>query len=147
MPRGLNRSRGFIEALPMRRLIQQSVILPASAETLYNTYLNPALHSAFTGAPVTIGTEPGSPFSAFGGQLSGTMLAVIAPRLIVQSWRSVNFLATDPDSTLILTFAPEGSSGRIDLIHIDVPEQDYQGVSDGWDKYYWTPWKNYLTLK
>jgi activator of HSP90 ATPase len=131
----------------MRSLIRQSVVLPASAESLYATYLDPALHSAMTGAPVEVSAEAGSPFSAFGGLLSGSMIAVIAPRLIVQSWRSVNFKDGDPDSTLLLTFVPEGNQTRIDLIHIDVPEQDYEGVANGWDKYYWTPWKNYLAQK
>ena len=92
-----------------------------------------------------VNAEPGSLFRAFGGQISGTMLSAIAPRLIVQSWRSVNFRDADPDSTLILAFAPEGQDGRIDLIHIDVPEQDYQGVTEGWEKYYWTPWRRYLS--
>jgi activator of HSP90 ATPase len=128
----------------MRRLITQSVVLPAPFEHLYRTYLDPALHAAVTGAPVTVAAESGTPFSAFHGQLSGMTLSVVAPRLIVQSWRSVNFRESDPDSTLILAFAPEGENGRIDLIHIDVPEQDYQGVSDGWEKYYWEPWKRYL---
>lgn len=131
----------------MRRLIAQSVVLPAPAEHLYATYLEPALHAAVTGAPVTVGAESGAPFRAFGGQITGTMLTVVAPRLIVQSWRSVNFLEGDPDSTLILAFVPEGKNGRIDLIHIDVPEQDYQGVSEGWEKYYWAPWKRHLAQK
>jgi activator of HSP90 ATPase len=128
----------------MRRLIEQSLILPASAERLYAAYLDPALHGAVTGAPVTVSAESGAPFRAFGGQITGTMLSMIAPRLIVQSWRSVNFRDTDPDSTLILTFVPAGADGRIDLIHIDVPEQDYQGVTEGWEKYYWAPWRRYL---
>jgi activator of HSP90 ATPase len=96
---------------------------------------------------VTVGAETGAPFQAFGGQISGATLSVLAPRLIVQSWRSTNFGADDPDSTLILSFEPEGGNGRIDLIHIDVPEQDFQGVSEGWEKYYWTPWKRYLAEK
>ena len=131
----------------MRRLITQSVVLPAPAEELYATYLDPARHTAVTGAPVTVGAETGAQFLAFGGQISGTTISVLAPRLIVQSWRSTNFGANDPDSTLILSFVPEGGNGRIDLIHIDVPEQDFQGVSDGWEKYYWTPWKRYLAQK
>jgi len=131
----------------MRRLIIQSVVLPGPAEDLYATYLDPARHAAFTGAPVTVSAESGTPFSAFGGQISGTMLFAVAPRLIVQSWRSTNFRDDDPDSTLILAFVPEGKDGRIDLIHIDVPEQDYQGVNEGWEKYYWAPWKRYLTRK
>jgi activator of HSP90 ATPase len=128
----------------MRPLIIQSVVLPARAEQLYATYPDPALHAAVTGAPVTVSAESGAPFRAFDGQISGTTLSAIAPRLIVQSWRSTNFRDADPDSTLILAFVPEGAHGRIDLIHIDVPEQDYQGVSEGWAKYYWAPWRRYL---
>ena len=131
----------------MRTLITQSVLLPAPAEHLYASYLNPALHAAITGAPVTVGAESGALFRAFDGQISGTMLSVIAPRVIVQSWRSTNFRDGDPDSTLILAFVPEGQDGRIDLIHVDVPEQDYQGVSQGWEKYYWAPWRRYLAQK
>ena len=131
----------------MRRVIAQSVVLSGTAADLFATYLDPARHAAVTGAPVTVGAEPGAPFRAFGGQITGTMLSVIEPRLIVQSWRSINFRDGDPDSTLILAFVPEGSDGRIDLIHVDVPEQDYQGVTEGWEKYYWAPWKRYLAGK
>jgi hypothetical protein len=72
------------------------------------------------------------------------MLTVVEPTLIVQSWRSTHFSDDDPDSTLILTFTPLGETGRIDLVHLDVPDQDYQGVIDGWEAYYWTPWRRYL---
>ena len=131
----------------MKRVITQSVVLPGPPENLYATYLDPVLHAAVTGAPVIVGAEPGAPFSAFHGRISGTTLSVVKPRLIVQSWCSVNFHHDDPDSTLILAFVSEGKDSRIDLIHIDVPEQDYQGVSEGWGKYYWEPWKRYLAQK
>ena len=128
----------------MRNIICQSVVLPASGEKLFEMYLNPATHKAITGASVNIGDKRGSEFKAFDGALSGTILAVIKPRLIVKSWRSVNFLAEDPDSTLILSFSSQGDMGRIDLIHLDVPDQDYDGVNQGWEKFYWTPWRAYL---
>ena len=128
----------------MRSVIQASIVLPAPAEALYASYLDPRIHEAITGAPVIISAEPGSPFSAFGGSLSGSMIAAVPSRLIVQSWRSVNFNSGDPDSTLILSFIPEGEQGRIDLVHIDVPEVDYLGVTDGWEKFYWMPWRRYL---
>jgi activator of HSP90 ATPase len=129
----------------MRSVIRDSVVLPAPAEVLYATYLDPVKHAEMTGAPVSIGVAPGSAFSAFGGSLTGITLVTIPSRLVVQSWRSTNFGPDDPDSTLILTFVPEGSGGRIDLIHLDVPEVDFRGVTEGWEKYYWTPWKRYLT--
>jgi activator of HSP90 ATPase len=135
------------EKVVVRSVIRQSIVLPASSESLFDAYLDSAKHSAFTGFPVIIGGEAGSPFEAFAGQLSGTILAVARPRLIVQSWRSTKFNAGDPDSILILAFTPDVSNfehGRIDLIHLDVPQHDYDDVVDGWSKYYWEPWRAYL---
>ena len=129
----------------MRSVITQSVVLPAVPEELFDMYLDPAKHTAFTGSEVTIGPDPGSEFRGFDGQLSGTILVTMRPTLIVQSWRSVNFNESDLDSTLVLTFAGDPAGGRVDLVHLDVPEQDFQGVSDGWEKYYWKPWRAYLT--
>jgi activator of HSP90 ATPase len=108
-------------------------------------YLDPKAHSAFTGKPVTIDAKPGAPFRAFEGALTGTMLHVAPKRLIVQSWRSVNFPADAIDSTLILTFWPQGSDGLIELQHINVPECDFAGISDGWQKFYFAPWRKFLT--
>ncbi len=128
----------------MRNVIRQTIVLPASADTLFGMYLNPSTHQAITGASVRIGNERGSEFKAFDGALTGMILEVIKPRLIVKSWRSNKFKAEDPDSTLILSFTQEGDKGRIDLIHLDVPDHDYDGVNQGWEKYYWAPWRTYL---
>ena len=131
----------------MRSVISQSIVLPAPADALFEMYLDPTEHEAITGAPVKIGKAPGNEFTAFEGMLNGTILAVVNPNLIVQTWRSAKFKPTDPDSTLILSFIPEARDGRIDLVHIDVPDHDYDGVNDGWTKFYWIPWREYLERK
>lgn len=128
----------------MRSTIFKSVILPAPAAELYDMYMDSDVHAAFTGAPASVSSQPGSPFEAFGGLLTGTMLHTVKGRLIVQSWRSVNFEKEAGDATLILSFTAEGEDGRIDLVHLDVPENDYQGVTGGWDSRYFTPWLAYL---
>ena len=73
-----------------------------------------------------------------------TMLEVVAPKLIVQSWRSTQFRDEDPDSTLILMLSADVGAGRIDLVHLDVPDHDYAGVQQGWKQYYWDPWRAFL---
>ena len=128
----------------MRNVIRQSLVLPASAERLFGMYIDPATHQAITGGAVEIGDRRGDHFSAFNGVLTGTMIEVVPARLIVQSWRSTKFKEEDPDSTLILCFTPEADGGRIDLIHFDVPDHDYEGVTQGWEQYYWSPWRTYL---
>jgi len=129
----------------MRTSIFKTVVLPSPAAALYEMYMDPTIHGEFTGAPAKISEDPGSHFEAFGGLLKGFTLQVIKPRLIVQSWRSVNFDKSDPDSTLIITFTnEEEDAGRIDLLHLDVPESDYQGVEGGWESRYFAPWLEYL---
>ena len=129
----------------LSKTIQLAASLPAPPDRLFDMYLDPAVHAAFTGAPVTISNISGAPFSAFGGVLSGTVLQVVPKRLIVQSWRSPHWGDSDIDSTLILTFHPEKEGGRIELVQINVVESDFAGVCHGWEKFYWTPWRAYLT--
>jgi uncharacterized protein YndB with AHSA1/START domain len=121
-----------------------AVHLPASPAKLYRMYLDPRLHAAFTGAPVTIAARSGAPFEAFGGALTGTILQAIPNRLIVQSWRSTHFYRRDLDSTLVLSFWSDQGGGIIELTHVNVADSDFAGVSEGWSKYYWTPWRAYL---
>ena len=128
----------------MPKTIQQSVTLPASAESLYDMYLDYKIHGAFTGSPATIDSKPGSEFRAFGDMLSGRVLYTVPKRLIVQSWRAKHWNPEDLDSILVLTFWPEGNSGRIELVQVNVADHDVQGVNEGWGKYYWTPWREYL---
>jgi uncharacterized protein YndB with AHSA1/START domain len=131
----------------MPRTVTIAVDLPAAPARLYRMYLSPREHAAFTGAPVRIAARAGAKFSAFGGALSGTVLQVIPNRLIVQAWRSTEFGKRDIDSTLVLAFSAVKGGGRIELTHVNVAESDFAGVSAGWAKYYFNPWRNYLTAK
>lgn len=128
----------------MSSTISLAVDLPAKPARLYQMYLNPKLHAAFTGSPVRIAARAGARFEAFGGALTGTILQVVPNRLIVQAWRSTNFGKRDIDSTLVLTFLPRGKGARIELKHLNVSERDFGGVSAGWSKYYFLPWRAYL---
>ena len=129
----------------MPKLVKQSVVLPARARELYAMYLNPRTHAAITGRKVEIGAHPGARFRAFDGVLTGRILQTVPGRLIVQAWRSRPFHKGDVDSTLVLRFTPRGKSGRIDLMHVNVPDHDYRGVNNGWKQYYWKPWRKYLS--
>jgi uncharacterized protein YndB with AHSA1/START domain len=126
------------------RVVQLAAVLPAPPERLFDMYLDPALHAAFTGAPVSIDAQPGVEFRAFDGMLTGRILQVVPKRLIVQAWRSARWAADELDSTLVLTFWPDPAGGRIELVHVNVADADFAGVSQGWEKYYWTSWRAYL---
>ncbi len=128
----------------MPKNVLQACALPASPDTLYDMYLDPKRHAAFTGGEVVIEAKPGAPFSAFNGILTGRILDLQPKRSITQTWRSGNWPAEAIDSILTLTFWPDPEGGRIELAHINVSDEDFAGVSMGWNKFYWTPWRAYL---
>jgi|SRR6185295_1339641 len=129
----------------MPKNIIMAASLPAPPDKLFDMYLDAAQHAELTGLPVTLEPHPGGAFRAFDGMLSGTILQIQPKSLIVQTWRSANWPLTAVDSVLILTFSPAEDGGQIDLNHINVADEDFAGVSQGWEKYYWAPWRAYLT--
>ena len=131
----------------MPRNVIIAALLPATPDKLFDMYLDAEAHAAFTGFPVTIAARAGAPFRAFNDMLSGTIIHVAPKRLIVQTWRSANWPVTAIDSVLTLSFWPENNGARIELVHANVPEEDFAGVSQGWEKYYWTPWRARLNAE
>ena len=129
----------------MPRNIILAAALPAAPDKLFDMYLDADVHGQFTGLPVTLEPHAGGLFRAFGGMLSGTILHIQPKSLIVQTWRSESWPLTAMDSVLILSFWPAPEGGRIELVHTNVADEDFAGVSQGWEKYYWTPWRSYLT--
>lgn len=129
----------------MVETIEQTVELAADAATLYRTYVDPQLHAAVTGAPVCIGEEPGTEFLAFNAMLSGRILATVPDRMVVQTWRANHWDPEDLDSVLTLRFVDISVAvARIELAHVGVTPSDLHGVTDGWNNFYWTPWREYL---
>ena len=130
----------------MTTVIRQSVELDASADELFDTYLDRRRHAAVTGGKVSISARVGRSFSAFDGMISGRNLHIVPKRLIVQSWRSGGWRKGDPDSVLVIAFGPgrRKGAGRIDLVHVGVPDHDRDGVTKGWPHFYWRPWRKYL---
>jgi uncharacterized protein YndB with AHSA1/START domain len=131
----------------MTKTIQQSVRFAAPPRTLFEMYLDSEKHSAATGGKATMSRKVGGAFTAWNNQLRGRNLLIVPNRLIVQTWRSVNFKPGDADSILILQFSKVPGGGRVDLVHVNVPPQDHKGVTKGWPNYYWKPWKKYLGAK
>ena len=91
-----------------------------------------------------ISSTPGTEWSAFGGRIHGRLIALTPGHEIVQSWRSFEWRADDLDSTLILTFWPEGSGTRVELTQENVPDRLYEKLVSGWPNRYWNPWRAYL---
>ena len=132
----------------MAYVIRQTVTLKVPPKEAYETFLDSEKHSAVTGMPAEVNGEVGGSFWAFGGKIRGRTLLVAPDRMIVQAWRASHWKKHDPDSILIVTFEKSPGGGtQVDLVHVGVPQYDQDGVTQGWVKYYWEPWKTYLAAR
>ena len=129
----------------MLHIVQHSVTLPATPQTLYTMYLDPVQHAAFTGGgEVHIAAKVGAEFLGFGGRITGCILALTPNRQIVQSWRSFEWRREDVDSILVLTFTADGPNTRVDLIQACPPDHLYETLQANWPMRYFDPWRAYL---
>lgn len=125
-------------------VIQQSAEFKTSPQTLYEMYMDSAKHSRATGSRAKVGRKAGDAFTAFDGMLHGKNLLIVRGEMVVQSWRASSWKKSDGDSILILTFRKTAYGARVDLVHVNVPAHDHKGVTAGWPKFYWKPWRAYL---
>ena len=131
----------------MTKAIEQTVQFNATPQELFEMYLDSKKHTDATGGRARMSRKVGGKFTAWNEMLHGRNLMIVPNRMIVQSWRSINFKKSDPDSILILFFGKTAKGGEVELTHVNVPPHDHQGVTTGWRKYYWEPWKKYLVAK
>jgi uncharacterized protein YndB with AHSA1/START domain len=129
------------------KAIQQAIRFAAPPEELFEMYVDSKKHSAATGAAARMSREAGGSFTAWNGQLRGKNLLVVPGRLVMQAWRATHWPKSNPDSLLLLTFTPAPGGGQVELAHMNVPAHDHAGVTKGWPKYYWEPWKKYIAAQ
>ena len=71
-----------------------------------------------TGGKAKASKKVGAAFSAWDGYIVGKNIELVPGKRIVQSWRTSEFAADDPDSTITLTSTPiEARSARSTLTH------------------------------
>ncbi len=100
---------------------------------VWHALTNPITIQLWTGEPAIMSTEPGSEFSLWDGSISGTNIAFEENKKIIQEWDFGD--QADPSTvTLILHARGEGTS--IELIHTNIPDEDYQDMIDGWNSSY-----------
>jgi uncharacterized protein YndB with AHSA1/START domain len=125
------------------RTIEQEVELPGTPREMFEAYLDPAKHAAFTCYPAEIDRCVGGSMRAGGDYIRGEMLELVPGARIVQTWHASDF----PEghmSRLELTFEPLENGTLLRMVHSGVPADLEEGIAEGWHKHYWEPLRAYL---
>jgi activator of HSP90 ATPase len=121
-----------------------SCALAATAQAVYDAWLDSGAHGAMTGGAAKIAKRVGGAYSAWDGYITGKTLELVPAKRIVQSWRTSEFAAHDPDSTITIELEQMKAGTRLTLTHRGVPDGQTSYENGGWQDNYFTPMKAYF---
>lgn len=114
--------------------IEQTYVIDASPEQVWQALTDPEVISQWSGAEAEFTAEPGAQYKLWNGDIAGNVVEVVPMNRLVQTWKPNNW--TVEDSVVTFMLSPSDSGTRVDLIHENVQDWDYDGTNEGWDIYY-----------
>ncbi len=125
-------------------MIRQTIIIDASPLDVYEAYVNPKKHAAFTGTRTTGTPKVGGKFTAGDGYINGKYLKLEPGRRIMHEWTTTEWPADYPPSILELTLRQKDGVTELTMVHSKVPAGQIEYYAEGWRKHYWGPMKKYF---
>jgi len=113
----------------------------AEPSDIYSAITNPYTIELWSGYPAEMSTEPGSEFSLWEGDITGKNLEFIPDRKIVQQWY---FGEQQEKSIVTITIAPDRENSVVTVEHNNIPDEEYDGIAEGWREYYFEAIKNFF---
>jgi uncharacterized protein YndB with AHSA1/START domain len=135
-----------MEAL-MQYAFTLTTTIPASAQDIYDAWLDSLAHSEMTGAEAVMSDEVGAEVAAWDGYISGRNLALVPGERIVQSWRTTEFTDEHEDSIITVTLEEVADGTLLTLEHSKVPKDQRSYEEGGWQEHYFEPMKAYFAKR
>lgn len=117
-------------------------ILPAPPEDVYTAIVNPVSLEIWTGEEAIMSEEPGSEFSLWEGSIVGKNLEFIPNKKIVQQWYFDE--ASDNSIVTINLHTHKNGSTDVELLHTNIPDDDFLDIIDGWKTSYFGSLQEYF---
>jgi uncharacterized protein YndB with AHSA1/START domain len=119
--------------------------LPASAQEIYEAWLDSLAHSEMTRGGASMSDEVGAEVSAWDGYITGRNLELVPHERIVQSWRTTQFTDEHEDSIVTVTLEELEDGTLLMIEHSNVPDEQKHYEEGGWQEHYFDPMKEYFT--
>jgi uncharacterized protein YndB with AHSA1/START domain len=118
--------------------------IPASAQEIYDAWLDSLAHTEMTGGEAAMSDEIGAQVVAWGGYITGRNLELVPGERIVQSWRTSKFTDQHEDSIITVTLEEVAEGTLLTLVHSKVPADQTHYEQGGWQEHYFEPMQEYF---
>ncbi len=121
--------------------------IPASAQDIYDAWLDSDAHTEMTGGEAAMSDEIGAQVVAWGGYITGRNLELVPGERIVQSWRTSEFTEEHEDSIITVTLEKVAGGTLLTLTHSRVPDGQTSYEDGGWQVHYLEPMQDYFAAR
>jgi activator of HSP90 ATPase len=114
--------------------------IAANTKSIYGALTSSKTFQEWSGQPAEIEAYQGGQFWQFGGNIQGKFL-ILTPTKILQLWKEKTWKNF---SKVSFTINEKGSHTELEVQHEDIPDENYEMIKEGWDKYYLGPLRKYF---
>jgi uncharacterized protein YndB with AHSA1/START domain len=125
-------------------VIRQTTLLEASPEEVYEAYVDPKKHAAFTGSKATGSPKVGGKFTAWDGYIEGKYTELVRGKKIVHEWMTSEWPSGYPPSVIEIVLRRSGGKTKLTFVQKKVPAEQAEEYRQGWIDNYWEPMKRYF---
>ena len=130
--------------------LEKSDVISAKKEKVWQALVDPEIIKEWGAGPAKMTEEEGFDFSLWGGDIWGKNTKVIKNKLLEQDWfawppaheASGSESKWDQPSKVRVSLKEKGGKTILTLVHTDIPDDEFEDISSGWDDYYFGPLKN-----
>jgi len=125
--------------------IKQTYLINASPAEVWRALTDPEVIEVWSDADAEFEPRVGAEYALWDGSICGEIVEVVPRQKLVQTWQPDNWERDDSVVTFALTRV--GKKTRVDLLHENVEDSDYDGTNEGWNLYYLGAIKRMLNAK
>jgi len=115
------------------KTFSKSFKINAEPSDVYFALTNPFTIELWSGYPAVMSEVPGSEFSLWEGDITGRNLEFVSNKKVVQEWY---FGDQQEKSIVTITIIPDGENSLVTVEQTNIPDDDFQEISEGWKEYY-----------
>ena len=118
--------------------------LLAEPEEVYIALTNPFTIELWTGYKAIMSTEVNTEFSLWEGDITGRNIEFVENEKIVQEW----YFGDQKEQSIVTMKLFENKKGtQVELIHTNIPDEDFENITEGWNEYYFGALKTFFEIE
>ncbi|MGN0003392.1 MAG: SRPBCC domain-containing protein [Sphingobacterium composti] len=107
-------------------------IIPATPEEIYKALTTEITIRLWTGDTVEIDPREGGEFSLWDGSINGRFIELVPDKKIVQEW----YFGDEEQSIVTIKLHDHKKGTSFEVNHINIPDDAFEEIIDGWDNEY-----------